>query len=100
MDEREDIIYQFFQELIENYRQKIMEQDEVKELLEKQIRLSNKVRSSLNEPHPEIYRAVQDLGGCIYDISAIKQEQMYIQGVKDGIRMKNLVEKIEKGEQC
>lgn len=38
--------------------------------------------------------------GCMLDISQIKQEQLYIQGIKDGIRIRKLVKEIEEGEEC
>ena len=79
MDMREDIFYQFFQELIESYRHDILQREDVKELAQKEI---------------------SELTGCILDISCIKQEQLYLQGVKDGIRLKKRIKEIEEGESC
>ncbi len=67
------VMVQFFGELIESYRQQIMDQEE---------------------------RMVTELFGCMLDISQIKQEQLYIQGIKDGIRIRKLVKEIEEGEEC
>lgn len=33
-------------------------------------------------------------------MSMIKQEQLYLRGVRDGIRLKNLIVRIEEGEKC
>ncbi len=95
-----DILQPFLEELIEGYRQKILEQDEAKNLAERQRELSIAVREKFNGPHSEEYKLVADLTGCIYDLSSIKQEQLYIQGVKDGIRLKKLIKEIEEGEKC
>ena len=46
------------------------------------------------------YVNVTELFGCMLDISQIKQEQLYIQGIKDGIRIRKLVKEIEEGEEC
>ena len=78
MDMREDIFYQFFQELIESYRHDILQREDVKEQ----------------------YKLISELTGCILDISCIKQEQLYLQGVKDGIRLKKRIKEIEEGESC
>ena len=82
------VMVQFFGELIESYRQQIMDQEEARELSKKE--LSN----------PQAYRMVTELFGCMLDISQIKQEQLYIQGIKDGIRIRKLVKEIEEGEEC
>ena len=37
MDMREDIFYQFFQELIESYRHDILQREDVKELARKKL---------------------------------------------------------------
>lgn len=44
MDMREDIFYQFFQELIESYRHDILQREDVKELAQKEIGLWNQIR--------------------------------------------------------
>ena len=43
MDMREDIFYQFFQELIESYRHDILQREDVKELAQKEIGLWNQI---------------------------------------------------------
>lgn len=75
------VMVQFFGELIESYRQQIMDQEEARELSKKEKKLT-------------------ELFGCMLDISQIKQEQLYIQGIKDGIRIRKLVKEIEEGEEC
>ncbi len=44
MEAREDIIYQFFQKLVENYRHDILQREDVKELTQKEIELWKTVR--------------------------------------------------------
>ena len=83
------VMVQFFGELIESYRQQIMEKKFLADL-RKELELSN----------PQAYRMVTELFGCMLDISQIKQEQLYIQGIKDGIRIRKLVKEIEEGEEC
>ena len=85
MDMREDIFYQFFQELIESYRHDI---------------LQNQIRERFGGLGSEEYKLISELTGCILDISCIKQEQLYLQGVKDGIRLKKRIKEIEEGESC
>ena len=82
MEERADIFYQFFQELIESYRHDILQ------------------RERFGGPGSEEYKLISELTGCILDISCIKQEQLYLQGVKDGIRLKKKIKEIEEGESC
>lgn len=52
MDMREDIFYQFFQELIESYRHDILQREDVKELAQKEIGLWNQIRGVLFPPVP------------------------------------------------
>lgn len=58
------------------------------------------LRKELELSNPQAYRMVTELFGCMLDISQIKQEQLYIQGIKDGIRIRKLVKEIEEGEEC
>ena len=100
MEERADIFYQFFQELIESYRHDILQREDVKELAQKEIGLWNQIRERFGGPRSEEYKLISELTGCILDISCIKQEQLYLQGVKDGIRLKKRIKEIEEGESC
>ena len=50
MDMREDIFYQFFQELIESYRHDILQREDVKELAQKEIGLWNLSLIHISEP--------------------------------------------------
>ena len=90
------VIVQFFGELIESYRQQIMDQ----ELSKKEKKFLADLRKELELSNPQAYRMVTELFGCMLDISQIKQEQLYIQGIKDGIRIRKLVKEIEEGEEC
>ena len=100
MEERADIFYQFFQELIESYRHDILQREDAKELAEKEIGVWNRIRERFGGPGSEEYKLISELTGCILDISCIKQEQLYLQGVKDGIRLKKKIKEIEEGELC
>ena len=91
------VMVQFFGELIESYRQQIMDQEEARELSKKFLA---DLRKELELSNPQAYRMVTELFGCMLDISQIKQEQLYIQGIKDGIRIRKLVKEIEEGEEC
>lgn len=95
-----DILYPFLQELIAGYCKKILEQDEAKKLAEERRKLSVRVHEEFHGPHSEEYKLVADFIGCIYDLGSIQQEQLYIQGVKDGIRLRKLIREIEEGESC
>lgn len=77
MDMREDIFYQFFQELIESYRHDILQREDVKELAQKEIGLWNQIRERFGGLGSEEYKLISELTGCILDISCIKQEQLY-----------------------
>ena len=94
------VMVQFFGELIESYRQQIMDQEEARELSKKEKKFLADLRKELELPNPQAYRMVTELFGCMLDISQIKQEQLYIQGIKDGIRIRKLVKEIEEGEEC
>ena len=94
------VMVQFFGELIESYRQQIMDQEEARELSKKEKKFLADLREELELPNPQAYRLVTELFGCMLDISQIKQEQLYIQGIKDGIRIRKLVKEIEEGEEC
>ena len=94
------VMVQFFGELIESYRQQIMDQEEARELSKKEKKFLAELRKELELPNPQAYRMVTELFGCMLDISQIKQEQLYIQGIKDGIRIRKLVKEIEEGEEC
>lgn len=96
MDMREDIFYQFFQELIESYRHDILQREDVKELAQKEIGLWNQIRERFGGLDSEEYKLISELTGCILDISCIKQEQLYLQGVKDGIRLKKRSKRLRK----
>lgn len=100
MDMREDIFYQFFQELIESYRHDILQREDVKELAQKEIGLWNQIRERFGGLGSEEYKLISELTVCILDISCINQEQLYLQGVKDGIRLKKRIKEIEEGESC
>ena len=100
MDMREDIFYQFFQELIESYRHDILQREDVKELAQKEIGLWTQIRERFGGLGSEEYKLISELTGCILDISCIKQEQLYLQGVKDGIRLKKRIKEIQEGESC
>ena len=93
------VMVQFFGELIESYRQQIMDQEEARELSKKKKKFLADLRKELELPNPQAYRMVTELFGCMLD-SQIKQEQLYIQGIKDGIRIRKLVKEIEEGEEC
>ena len=90
------VMVQFFGELIESYRQQIMDQEEARELSKKEKKFLADLRKELELSN----RMVTELFGCMLDISQIKQEQLYIQGIKDGIRIRKLVKEIEEGEEC
>lgn len=100
MEFHSDILYQFLQDLVESYRQQIMEQEDVKELTEKQKKLSVMINEKIGQPYPELYQLVTKYTGSIYDISGIEQEELYIQGIKDGLRIAKLIGKAEEGESC
>ena len=87
------VMVQFFGELIESYRQQIMDQEEARELSKKEKKFLADLRKELELSNPQLF-------GCMLDISQIKQEQLYIQGIKDGIRIRKLVKEIEEGEEC
>lgn len=89
-----------FQELIESYRHDILQREDVKELAQKEIGLWNQIRERFGGLGSEEYKLISELTGCILDISCIKQEQLYLQGVKDGIRLKKRIKEIEEGESC
>ena len=91
------VMVQFFGELIESYRQQIMDQEEARELSKKEKKFLADLRKELELSNPQAYRMVTELFGCMLDISQIKQEQLYIQGIKDGIRIRKLVKEIEEG---
>ena len=73
------VMVQFFGELIESYRQQIMDQEEARELSKKEKKFLADLRKELELPNPQAYRMVTELFGCMLDISQIKQEQLYIQ---------------------
>lgn len=100
MDFEEDILRPFLEDMVEMHRQEILKQEDSRELAEKQTELSQKVYEKLKEPYPELYELVSAYTDCIMDLSVIKQEQLYLHGVKDGIRLKNLIGRIEEGERC
>ena len=90
------VMVQFFGELIESYRQQIMDQEEARELSKKEKKFLADLRKELELSNPQAYRMVTELFGCMLDISQIKQEQLYIQGIKDGIRIRKLVKESRK----
>ena len=85
------VMVQFFGELIESYRQQIMDQEEARELSKKEKKFLADLRKELELSNPQAYRMVTELFGCMLDI---------IQGIKDGIRIRKLVKEIEEGEEC
>lgn len=95
MDTREELFYQFLGEIVESYRHGILQRDDAKELVERQKGLSVKVRAELSLLHPNAYALVDDWIRYIHALSSIQQEQLYIQGIKDGIRFKSRIGKIE-----
>ena len=67
------VMVQFFGELIESYRQQIMDQEEARELSKKKKKFLADLRKELELPNPQAYRMVTELFGCMLDISQIKQ---------------------------
>ena len=65
MEERADIFYQFFQELIESYRHDIFQREDAKELAEKEIGAWNRIRERFGGPGSEEYKLISELTGCI-----------------------------------
>ena len=94
------VMVQFFGELIESYRQQIMDQEEARELSKKKKKVPGRLKKRIGAAKPASVQMVTELFGCMLDISQIKQEQLYIQGIKDGIRIRKLVKEIEEGEEC
>ena len=70
------VMVQFFGELIESYRQQIMDQEEARELSKKEKKFLADLRKELELSNPQAYRMVTELFGCMLDISQIKQEQL------------------------
>lgn len=93
-----DILEQFFVEVIEDYRKKIQEQEEAGRIFRRQKGLADEVDRKMKEACPNLYRLVTDYVSCIYDLNSIYQEQLYRQGIKDGIRFRSLVKDIEEGK--
>lgn len=93
-----DILEQFFIEVIEDYRKKIQEQEEARRISRRQKELADEVDKKMKAPCPNLYRLVTDYVSSIYDLNIIYQEQLYRQGVKDGIRFRSLVKDIEEGK--
>ena len=100
MEGREDIFYQFFQELVESYRHDILQREDAKELAQKEIALWKEVHEKFGGANSKEHKLISELVGCILDISCIKQEKLYLKGVKDGIRLKKRIKEIEEGESC
>lgn len=98
MEFREDILYPFLSELIEGYRKEIREQDEAEKIFHRQRKLADEVDEKMAAQYPELYKLVTDYVSSIYDLNGICQEQLYIQGVKDGIRIRRLIKEIEEGK--
>lgn len=95
MDFEADILELFVTELTENYRQKILKQEEAQKLLQKRRGLADEAEKKMKAQHPELYRLVTDYASAIYALNSVCQEQLYMQGVKDGIRIRRLVREIE-----
>lgn len=66
------VMVQFFGELIESYRQQIMDQEEARELSKKEKKFLADLRKELELSNPQAYRMVTELFGCMLDISQIK----------------------------
>lgn len=98
MSERESILYQFFQELIEYYRHEILQQEEAVKMKAEEKKLLEEVRIRFHGPESAEYKLIAQLVGSMIDLSCMEQEHLYMQGVKDGIRLKKKLEEIEEGE--
>lgn len=99
MDFETDILNRFVMELLEDYRQKISGQEEAVPLLQRRRELADRVNREMKTAYPELHRLVTSYVCAIYDLNTIIQEQLYIQGVKDGIRFRKLAEEIREGEE-
>lgn len=93
MEFESDIFYTFYEELVESYRHGIMQGEEGQKLHQRQLELSEEVMK-LQKTQPEIYRLMNDFTGCIYEISTLQQEHLYLQGIKDGIRIIKAIKQI------
>ena len=71
------------------------EQGEAGQLFRRQKELADEVDKKMKAPCPNLYQLVTDYVSSIYDLNVIYQEQLYRQGVKDGIRFRSLVKDIE-----
>ena len=59
------VMVQFFGELIESYRQQIMDQEEARELSKKEKKFLADLRKELELSNPQAYRMVTELFVCM-----------------------------------
>lgn len=98
MEFETDILDLFVTELMEGYRQKIQQQEEAAQFLHRRRELADMVDREMKTEYPKLYQLVTDYVCAVYDLNTIIQEQLYIQGVKDGIRLRKLVKQLEGGD--
>lgn len=87
MEFKADILTPFFHELLEFYRHQIYESDVGKELLLKQRSLAIELHKKILKSYPELKEIVEKYKDISVDLSCYEQEQLYLQGIKDGIQI-------------
>lgn len=98
MDLETDILNLSVTERMEDYRQKISGQEEAAPPVHRRQELAGRVDREMKTAYPELYQLVTSYVCTIYDLNTIIQEQLYIQGIKDGIRVRKLVKDIGEGK--
>lgn len=94
MDFREDILTPFFHDLLEFYRHQVYESDIGKDLLLKQRALAIELHKKIMNSYPELKEIVENYKDISVDLSCYEQEELYIQGIKDGIQIMKRIEKL------
>ena len=95
---QEENLYPFIEELVEKYRQQIASEGEAKELTRKVAELAKEIRMRFNGPHSAEYKLIAEHHGNNMDLHQIEEQQLYLQGVRDGIRIKKIIKEIEEGK--
>ena len=86
-----DIYMPFLEELLEYYRNQFFQEEEGRRLQMEQRKTTERMHQQLMNSDPELKEAVECYTSALIAANTYEQEQLYQQGVKDGIRIMKMI---------
>lgn len=85
--EKDDLLEEFFGQLMEHYKQHMNENEEAKELYRKVISEGDAFGRKLGEVAPELVRQYEDYFGIMAERHDMEEKFLYQQGARDIVKL-------------